>query len=102
MKHIKKITLLVLWILYFPLLSEEKEVIGKIQILEIDRNEILIFEMSNSKYEITGKLTPLLKSFYINQTIKVKGIITNYSDVETKQKKINGKIEIKEVIITKD
>lgn len=100
MKTFNRILLLIMLILLYPLLSQEKEIIGKILLQEIDKSEVLIFEVSNSKYEVTGKLVPMLKSFYLNQSIKVKGNITNFPDTEAKQKKLNGKIEIKEIIIT--
>lgn len=82
------------------LFSQEKELIGTVKIENIDQTQILVFTIDNAKYEIVGKLAPMIKSFYTNQKLKVLGNITNYQSEEVKQKKINGKIEIKEIIVT--
>lgn len=98
MKQIFKILLLTLGF-QFALFSQEKELMGTVKLENIDQNQILVFTIDNAKYEIVGKLAPMIKSFYTNQKLKVYGNIINYQPEEIKQKKLNGKIEIKEIIV---
>ncbi|MFN3605474.1 MAG: hypothetical protein ACK4UJ_12270 [Leptonema sp. (in: bacteria)] len=100
MKKLNFILIINMVIFLYPVWSQDKEWIGTVKIEEINKVETVVFITDNSKYEISGKLISMLKSFYLNQKIKVIGNITEFSQEEVKQKKLNGKIEIKEIIIT--
>jgi len=101
MKMIKQKLLILLIFTTFSLYSQEKEVIGFVKKDKINQKETLIFILDNKeKYEITGKLTSFIESFYKDQKLKVLGKINKYSFEEKKEKQIDGQIEIKEIIVT--
>ncbi|GIX41442.1 MAG: hypothetical protein KatS3mg129_1175 [Leptospiraceae bacterium] len=101
MKRIKHLIFTILIIINFSLYSQEKEIIGLVKKEQINQKNILVFIIENKeRYEVTGKLASFIESFYNNQKIKVLGKITPYSDEEKKEKKLDGQIEIKEIIVT--
>ncbi|MCS7204389.1 MAG: hypothetical protein NZ853_01690 [Leptospiraceae bacterium] len=80
--------------------AKDVEITGLVNREKIDNQEILVFiTENNEKYEISGKLVSVINSFYINQKIRVLGNITKFDPKNQKETKLNGKIDIKEVIL---
>lgn len=80
--------------------AKDVEITGKVVRETLANKEVLILITdSNEKYEITGKLLNFIRSFYINQQIRVLGTITKNPSGNQEGKLVDGKIEVKEVIV---
>jgi hypothetical protein len=102
MKLLKKVLYLTTLIVFaMSIYAQENEIVGLVKKENINQKETLIFILDNNeKYEISGKLTSFIGSFYTNQKLKVLGKISKFSADEKKEKKLDGQIEIKEIIVT--
>jgi len=102
MKLLKKTFYLITLIVFaMSIYAQENEVIGLVKKENINQKETLIFVLDNNeKYEISGKLTSFIGSFYTNQKLKVLGKIYKFNEEEKKDKKLDGQIEVKEIIVT--
>jgi len=102
MKLLKKTLFLMMLIIFaMKIYAQEKEIIGLVKKENINQKETLVFILDNNeKYEISGKLTSFIGSFYTNQKLKVLGKISKFNEEEKKDKKLDGQIEVKEIIVT--
>ncbi len=76
--------------------QQDIEMIGTVKKENINSVEVLVFITDkNEKFEVSGKLSSFVKSFYLNKKIKILGAINSNSNYPS----LSGKVEIKEIIV---